>query len=55
MCCQKKIFKNDMFRAFFTIRFEMFHFLLVFFLFNIEMFIKTSDPWATLLSSFAQQ
>lgn len=54
VCCPKKNFKNDMFRAFFTIPFEIFNFLL-FFLFNIEMFIKTSDPWATLLSSLAQQ
>lgn len=54
-CVVKKKLKNDMFRAFFTIRFEIFHFLLFFFLFNIEMFITTSDPWATLLSSLAQQ
>lgn len=54
-CVVRKKLKNDMFRAFFTIRFEIFHFLLFFFLFNIEMFITTSDPWATLLSSLAQQ
>lgn len=30
-CVVKKKLKNDMFRAFFTIRFEIFHFLLFFF------------------------
>lgn len=40
VCCQKKKLKNDMFRAFFTIRFEIFHFLLFFFYSILKCLLK---------------